>query len=335
MTRPPDRAPRGARGGAYARKHTPLGLLVGADDGLYECIPGGRVERTIDGPRITSIDTRNDLALAGGRDGAWLHNGLRWRQVSSDPTTAVYVARDALYLGSASGDLLRSTDEGDTWTPIPGTTGLTLAPGLGRPAGGLAVTGVLEVKAPSGRTMPESSGLVVSFEAAGVWFTPNSGATWLPRSDDIDAHVHRLYGHGDITDRLFVTTSTGLYRSTDEGHTWLRSLKDLDRSWGGSLAVLPGPTDALVLSLARSGVDGVGVEGTLHRSMNAGLTWARVLLDGADEWPRVPAVVRPHDLEDVTFVAAGPRLYASHDRGKAWMPLAEGVPLANVLAASV
>ena len=329
MNRPPDRAPRRARGGADARTHTPRGLLVGADDGLYECIPGGRIERTIDGPRITSIDARGDLALAGGVEGAWLHNGLRWRQVSGDATTAVYVARDSLYLGGANGDLLRSTDEGDTWTPIPGTTGLTLAPALGRLTSGIAVTGVLEVK----------GGLVVAFEAAGVWFTPNDGATWLPRSSDIDAHVHRLYGHGDITDRLFVTTSTGLYRSTDEGHTWLRSLKDLDRSWGGSLAVLPDPTDALVFSLAKSGSDGVGIEGTLHRSMNAGLTWARVLLDGPrgpeDEWERVPAVVRPHDLEDVTFVAAGPRLYASHDRGKAWMPLAEGTPVANVLAASV
>ena len=85
--------------------------------------------------------------------------------------------------------------------------------------------------------------------------------SWLPRNgaggEGVDAHIHRLYRHPDLPGRLYAVTRTGLYRSTDEGHSWLQSLKDLDRSWGGSLAVLPGPTDTLVLSLAKS-AEGAG-----------------------------------------------------------------------------
>ena len=106
-----------------------------------------------------------------------------------------------------------------------------------------------------------AGGIVVAFDGGGAWFTPNLGGSWLPRNgaggEGVDAHIHRLYRHPDLPGRLYAVTRTGLYRSTDEGHSWLQSLKDLDRSWGGSLAVLPGPTDTLVLSLAKS-AEGAG-----------------------------------------------------------------------------
>ena len=65
----------------------------------------------------------------------------------------------------------------------------------------------------------------------------------------------------EVAGRLYATTASGLYRSTDEGLVWVRALSDLDRSWGGDLAVLPGPTDVLLLALAHGagrGGDGVG-----------------------------------------------------------------------------
>ena len=102
-----------------------------------------------------------------------------------------------------------------------------------------------------------------------------------------------------------------------------------------ALAVLPGPTDTLVLSLAKS-AEGAGA---LFRSVNAGLTWDRVLLGPAgreaDEWDAAPCVVRPQEWEDVVFVAAGDALYASHDRARTWTPLADGLPAAHCLAAAL
>ena len=342
MTRP---RPGSAAG---ARKYPPLGILLATDHGLVECIPGARAERGIDGPRFTSVDARGEIAAAAAPgEGVWVHNGLRWRQAWQGDARCVEIGAATIALGTGDGHVHRSADGGETWHEVRGAAeivaGGLLGSGLAHPSGRrLPVTGIAEIPSgvraqTTGWTGGGSGGLVVAFDGGGVWFTPNDGSTWLRRGDGIDAHVQRLYRHPDITDRLYVTTHSGLYRSADEGHTWLQSLKDLDRSWGGSLAVLPGPTDALVLSLARRASDdgGPGAEGALFRTMNAGLTWQRILLDGEDEWERTPAVVRPHDLQDVAFVAAGARLYASHDRGRQWTALADDLPPANAIAASV
>ena len=88
-------------------------------------------------------------------------------------------------------------------------------------------------------------------------------------------------------------------------------------------------------------------EGALFRSPNGGVTWARVMLEGTsgspsdsdrggggDDWPRIPCVTRLWDTEDTTFASAGDTVWASHDTGRNWMPLATGLPPANAIAAS-
>lgn len=331
-----------------ARRHEPLGLLLGTADGLLQVVPGAAPERGIDGPRITSVDAREGLAVAGGPDGVWVHVAsvgvARWRQAWQGHARLVQIEGETVYLGTGDGRILTSEDDGLNWTPLYGTRELFAYGGSPRPAGHAStwpppVSGVAEVRTPARSGVPSAGGIVVAFDGGGAWFTPNLGGSWLNRGgaggEGLDPQVHRLYRHPDLPDRLYATTASGLYRSTDEGHTWLRALKDLDRSWGGSLAVLPGPTDTLVLSLAK-GEDGPGA---LFRSVNAGLTWARVLLGPAgreaDEWARPPAVVRPREFEDVTFVAAGDTLYASHDAGRTWTPLADALPEALCLAASL
>ena len=321
-----------------ARRAEPLGLLIGTDDGLLQCSPGTPPERAIEGARITSVDARGGLAVAGGPDGVWLHGatggGGRWRQVWQGDARLAQIEGETIYLGTADGRILLSEDEGFSWTPLYGTREIH-----GRALDHPPVVGVAEVRTPARNGVPAAGGIVVAFDGGGAWFTPNLDGTWIARNgaggEGLAPHVHRLYRHPDLPDRLYATTDHGLYRSTDEGHTWLQSIKDLDRSWGGSLAVLPGPTDTLVLSLAKSATGA----GALFRTVNAGLTWSRVLLGAPgredDEWERAPAVVRAQEWEDVTFVAAGTALYASHDRARTWTPLAGGLPLANCLAASL
>jgi hypothetical protein len=59
------------------------------------------------------------------------------------------------------------------------------------------------------------------------------------------------------------------------------------------------------------------------------------MLEGDDEWPRIPCVTRPWDWQDVAFIAAGEKLWASHDRGKNWIELGDGLPVANSISASL
>jgi len=59
------------------------------------------------------------------------------------------------------------------------------------------------------------------------------------------------------------------------------------------------------------------------------------MLEDEDEWDRVPCVVRPWDWEDLVFIAAGDKIFASHDRGRSWIGLMSGLPVANAITASV
>ena len=64
------------------RPAEPLGILLGVDDGLLQCLPGEAQVRAIDVGPITALDARAGIAAAAGPGaGAWLHTGGRWRQV--------------------------------------------------------------------------------------------------------------------------------------------------------------------------------------------------------------------------------------------------------------
>ena len=119
-----------------------------------------------------------------------------------------------------------------------------------------------------------------------------------------------------------MSTASGFHRTEDGGVTWVQSISGLDRGWAGDLAVMPGAPDALVLACARREP---GEEAALFRSANGGLTWTRSMLDGEDEWEQLPLLARLSDSDDTLFTAAGDKLWGSHDAGRSWVMLADGL----------
>jgi len=315
------------------RTYEPLGIVIAHDDGLTQVVPGGDPEHVITGHRFTSVGYYDGVAIAGSPEGgAWVHAGKRWEHVWSGNARSVSVlANGDLFIGVGDGKLLRSVDQGVTWEEIEGAMnvikhGTNFVPPIGESK--VFVTGVVQVE----------EGIVLAMAGGGAWHTRDEGKTWLRRSDGLDVKMHGVWVHPERRDRLYATADAGVYRSEDEGFSWLQSLGGLDRSWGGSIAIMPGAPDALILTMARrawSGNAGDTQEGAVFRSPNGGVSWARVMLEEDDDWPRVPCVTRPWDWEDVAFIAAGDKLWASHDRGKNWLALTDGLPVANAIAASL
>ncbi|MEX1022564.1 MAG: hypothetical protein WD058_05400 [Dehalococcoidia bacterium] len=309
------------------KTYDPLGIVIAHDDGLTQVVPGGDPESVVDGQRFTSIDYYDGLAVAGAPEaGAWVHDGRRWAQRwEGEARSVASLPNGDLYVGAADGRLYRSSDKGETWEEIAGSMnvikhGTNFAPPAGEPRPFVAASVQVE------------EGVLLAIAGGGAWHSRDGGTTWLRRADGLDAKVHGIWAHPEHRDRLYATADSGVYRSEDEGFSWLQSLGGLDRSWGGSMAIMPGAPDALVLTIARHPP---GQEGAVFRSPNGGVTWARLMLEGDDEWDRIPCVVRPWDWEDVAFIAAGSKLYASHDRGKNWIGLADGLPVANAITASL
>ena len=182
-----------------------------------------------------------------------------------------------------------------------------------------------------------AGGVLAGVAGAGLWLSTDRGRSWTPRSGGVDPAVTGLYEHPARAERIYATTRSGLYRSDDGGCSQLQSLTGLDRSPAISLAVLPGAPDALVLSAARTAAGG---RGALFRSIDGGVRWIRLLLGDEDEWAVAPALARVGGSPDTTFVLAGGRIWASHDRGAGWRPLTDvadsaGLPAARALAVAL
>lgn len=309
------------------RTYEPLGIIIAHDKGLTSVVPGGDPDEAVTGHTFTSVDYRDGLAIAGSpEEGAWVHGGKRWEHKWSGNARSVAVLPNGdLFIGSTLGPLYRSTNRGDTWEEIEGVMnvikhGTQFVPNAGESR--VLVQSVAQVE----------EGLLVGLGGGSAWHTRDNGKSWTRRGEGLNPKIHTLRVHPEHADRVYATTDAGVFRSEDEGFSWLQSMGGLDRSWGGSIAIMPGAPDALVVALARTAA---GETGAVFRSPNGGVSWARVELEGDDEWPRIPCVARPWDWEDVVFVMAGSKLWASHDRGKNFIDLADGLPVANAMAASL
>lgn len=309
------------------RTYEPLGIIIAHDGGVTTVVPGGDADTAVEGHVFTSVDYRDGLAIAGSPEGgAWVHEGKRWEhRWSGNARTVAVLPSGDLYVGAASGQLYRSTDRGETWEEIEGVMhvikhGTQFVPNAGESRVFVNAVGQVE------------DGVLVGLAGGSAWHTRDNGKSWTRRGEGLNPKIHGLWVHPEHADRVYATTDAGVFRSEDEGFSWLQSMGGLDRSWGGSLAVMPGAPDALVVSMARTAP---GETGTVFRSPNGGVSWARVELEGDDEWERIPCVARPWDWEDVVFVMAGTKLWASHDRGKNFLELQDGLPVANAIAASL
>ena len=312
-----------------------LGILIGTDSGLYGFFPGERAHPLIPDLPIAGVDAHDGLAVvASPGNGAWLHDGgppSAWRQVWEGDARSARVSPDGdLFIGTAPPRLLRSTDGGATWEP---SATLESVVRYQRTRSTVVVSNA--EWALTAIAFPPD-GILVGVRGAGVWLSMDEGRGWMPRSEGIDPAVTGLFEHPEQKDRVYATTRSGLFRSEDGGYTWLQSLTGLDRSIARGVSVLPGTHDTLVMSAAkrRSG------QGALFRSIDGGVRWMRIIVGDEDEWEAAPVVTRLAGSLDTTFVLAGERLWASHDRGVNWLPLTadgdtDGLPPASSLTVSL
>ena len=311
-----------------------LGVLIGTERGLYQLLPGEPLQRILPDMEITSLDVRDEVALAAvpGR-GVWQHDGgpaTAWRQVwEGDPRCVRIDSRGIRHIGAAPAALLRAAPGEEEWTASPSLDSVVRYQRT-RSRGGSGSSWELSAIAFPG------SALLVAVGGAGAWLSNDEGRSWMPRSEGIDPNVTGLQEHPERSDRVYATTGGGLFRSEDGGFSWLQSISGLDRSVAHSAAVLPGAPDAMVLSASRRAG---GSGGALFRSIDGGVRWIRLILGDEDEWAEAPLVASLPGSRDTVFAFADGVIWASHDRGGDWRPLtdppARPLPRARCLAVAL
>lgn len=261
--------------------------------------------------------------------------GGRVSDVAFDPAMP-----STVYAGAASGGVFKSTDDGQSWTPVFDEQAVLSI-------GDLAV-------APSDPSVlyvgtGEANGGHNNFAGAGVFRSTDAGKTWRPAGLEATASIGRIVVDPDDPDRVFVaalgsyfapTPERGVYRSLDGGATWTQVLAVSDSTGAVDLVMKPDDPDVLIAATwerVRQATTArlSGPSSGLWRSTDGGTTWTRLTADqglpdpyarlNADGTPavgRIGLAVTPAAPEVVyayyTDGAWPLGLYRSNDFGQTW-----------------
>ena len=276
-------------------------------------------------------------------------SSLEWRLVG--PFRAGWVTAaagagngsDTFYLGAAGGGVWKSDDAGISWRAA--------FDGVGS-----ASVGALTVAPSDPNVIYAGMGQVTSrYDIAvgdGVYRSDDAGSTWRHLGLGTSRHIGAIRVHPANPDVAWVAAlgstfgpndERGVYRTTDGGRSWQRTLFVSEEAGAVDLAVDPANPDVVFAStwqvryrpwLAYFSPD-VGPGSRLYKSTDGGVTWTRIEGSG---WPtgalgRIGLATSP--LAKGTRVWAlidavsGGGLYRSDDSGSTWQHLSSNPEYVN------
>ena len=250
---------------------------------------------------------------------------------------------DVFYLGAAGGGVWKTDDAGRTWNAVFDGVGSAsvgaLAVSQSNPdtiyAGMGQVTSRYDIPAGDGVYRSDDAGL--SWRHLGLAASRHIGSIRIhPRDPDIAwvAALGPVYGPG---------TERGVFRTSDGGKSWQRTLFVSENTGAVDLAVDPSDPRVIFASVWQIRyrpwlnyfTPDTGAESGVYRSTDGGLTWNRVTGGG---WPAgnlgrigIAASHRPEGTRVWALVDAesGGGLYRSDDAGASWLHVNSEAELIN------
>src|SRR6266851_2533201 len=246
---------------------TPANLYIGSFNGVFKSPDGGvtwaaanaglvipktTIPVDVQTLAINPLTTGTTATLyAGGSNGMFktINGGANWTSLNAgfflpnspfpftpdissiavDPVTPTTV-----YAGTSfSSGVFKSTDSGNTWTPV--NTGLTFSNTT--TAFGIATLAIDAKATPSNVYASTSDGL-------GVYKTANGGGSWSAvgtvNTGLTDQNTTGIVADPTVSGTLYVgTVSTGVFKTTNGGTSWTTTTNALSNSIVGPLAVDP------------------------------------------------------------------------------------------------
>jgi len=186
------------------------------------------------------------------------------------------------YLGAANGGVWRSTDQGQNWTPLTDQIGIFSV-------GALAIDPSNSNKVWCGTG--DANGTVDAYDGTGLYLTRDGGSTWEHKGLRNTSHIAAVALHPTDSSRIFVgamgkafTTdpNRGLYRTTNGGLTWERTLFVNDSTGVSEVVVNPAHPETVyaatwerVRRLTYRRAFGPGC--AVWRSIDGGTTWTKIV----------------------------------------------------------
>ncbi|ODT05174.1 MAG: hypothetical protein ABS52_00235 [Gemmatimonadetes bacterium SCN 70-22] len=240
--------------------------------------------------------------------------------VANDPFT--------LYVATASGGLWKTTNKGTTWTPIFENQKV-------------ATFGDVAIFEGDARILYVGTGEQNNRQSSswgnGVYKSTDAGATWTHLGLAATRHIARVAIHPTNPDIVWVAAAgdlwapnadRGVYRTTDGGRTWSRTLFVDSLTGATDIVVDPTNPDVVVAATYQRlrtpwGFNGGGAGSGIWKSVDGGVTWqaiaagipagdkGRIGLAIARSNPRILIATIEHRTEGGT--------YRSEDGGDTWV----------------
>ncbi|MDB4898491.1 MAG: hypothetical protein JWN53_299 [Gemmatimonadetes bacterium] len=274
-----------------------------------------------------------------------LYSGLHWRNVGPFRGGRIAAVSGAVgqpgvfYAGLPAGGVWKTTSAGETWYPVfdeirdvSSIGAIEVAPS--DPNVIYAGTG----DQVTGGAINEGNGVYVSTDAGQSWRHAGLDATKQIPSilvDPRNARVVMVAAQGDLHAR---TDARGIFRSTDGGTTWTKTLYVDDRTGIQKLARAADAPDVIFATTVRHWVaptapvaavpstppEDTSRTGTaIYKSTDNGLTWHEVAGAGLPRLAgRTSIAVAQHTGAQRVFFVDNSGLYRSDDGGARWRQMA-------------
>lgn len=312
----------------------PRSLFAGLVAALLLLPAGPRAAQTSASDRAQAWDAHLRLQNASP------FRGLHWEALGPSMQGARIEAiavpapgSSTFYVGPGAGNIWKTTNNGMTWEPIFEHES---AFAIGDIAVAPSNPEILWVG--TGEVQPRHSG--PAYSGTGVFKSTDAGRSWQPTGLGDSHHIGKIVIDPHNPDIVYVAAmghfwspnpERGVFKSSDGGRTWTKSLYVSERT--GAIDLVMDPSDSKTLYASAWQLVS-GPESGIYRTRDAGKTWKKLAgglpagplgrsgLDIARTNPRVVYVFldnnapNPGGAKGRTIV--GGEVYRSDDRGETW-----------------
>ncbi len=247
----------------------------------------------------------------------------------SAAVTGSYKNKNTFYFGATGGGVWKTMDGGSNWKNISDKY-------FGGSIGAVAVAPSDETVLYAGEGENSLRGNV-SEGLGGLWRSDDGGRTWKNIGLKDGRHIIRIIIHPKNPDIVWVAVlghlfgtseERGVYKTTDGGKTWKKTLYVNDQTGCSDLVMEPGNTSVFYAGMwhvkrtpysMESGGEGSG----LYKSTDGGETWVNLTANkGLPKgiWGIVDVAIAPANTDKVYAMVENAKggLYTSTDGGATW-----------------
>jgi len=244
---------------------------------------------------------------------------------------------NVVYVGTASGGVWKTTNNGTTWEPVFDKEGVSTIGDIA-----IAPSDPSVVWVGSGEPNNRQS----SSWGDGIYKSLDAGKTWQKMGLAATHHIGRIVIHPKNPDVVYAAAlghlwgpnpERGVYKTTDGGKTWNQVLKINDDTGVSDIAMDPESPDTLYAAAYERrrtpfGFNGGGPGSAIYKTIDGGATWKKLTkglpYENGGDTGRIGLDIYRKDSNIVYAIVQHEKggTYRSEDKGETWKKMGDTNP---------